>query len=202
MDTDTLTTAGRRGALMSAPLGALSLSLMVFVEASGRSMTSPLAVAAAAAGLAATVALLFAMVWLHAFSRDVMDGAGTGALVVALIGAGLTVGAVWSLVFVAPSVGARYPALLDEPLPAVVAGYVASHLVLGVGLLAWAMIARRAGAITTRAAAVLIIGSVLCILPLPARYLGVAIGVGLVARRSTAQPSAPAQERGRLTTAA
>ncbi len=189
MTHDTLTRAGRSGALTAAPLGAVSLGLMIFAETTGRSMASPLAVAAGAAGLAATVALLLGLVWLHADTRERSHGVGAGALLVALVGAALTVGAVWSLVFVAPSLGARYPGLLDEPLPGVVVGYVVSHLVLGVGILAWAVAARRAGLITPMAGRVLVAGGLLCMTPLPARYLVVAVGLLLVAR-------APGEMRG------
>lgn len=188
MTTDTLTRAGRSGALTAATLGAVSLGLMLFTEVTGRSMSSPLAVAAGAAGLAATIALLLGLIWLHQDSRDKAPGVGNGALLTALVGAALTVGAVWSLVFVAPSLGARYPGLLDEPLPGMVAGYIASHVVLGVGILAWAVTARQAGLITPTARTVLIAGGLLCIAPLPARYLMVALGLLLVARTPTNQP--------------
>ncbi len=191
MDADTLTKAGRFGAVASAPLGAASLAMMVAFEATGASMSSSLAIAAGVAGLAATVALLLGLVWLHHATSDRMAGRGAGAMVVALVGAALTVGAVWSLVFVAPSLDARHPGLIDVPFPGVVAGYIVSHALLGVGVLAWALVARRTGAIPRGAATLMIIGGVLCVTPLPARYLVVAVGLLVVARAADAPHHVP-----------
>ena len=195
MDADTLTKAGRFGAVAAAPLGAASLTMMVAGEATGASMSSSLAIAAGVAGLAATVALLLGLVWLHHATSDRMAGRGAGAMVVALVGAALTVGAVWSMVFVAPSLDARHPGLINEPLLGVVAGYIGSHAVLGVGVLAWAVAARRTGAVPRAATTLLIVGGVVCVTPLPARYLVVAVGLLVAARAASGAGAADASDR-------
>ncbi len=190
--TDTLARAGRSSAFLAAPLGLVSLLLVIAAESSGAmaSMDAPLAIAASAAGLLSAVTLLLGLLWLHRATLPAMGNRGGGAMVAAVVGAALVVGATWSLVFVAPAFDARFPGLLVEPLPSVVAGYLASHTVLGVGVLLWAVTARRTGAVPRGIATTLIVGGLLCIAPLPARSLVVAIGVLLVARSAAAREPA------------
>jgi hypothetical protein len=192
MENDTVIRAGRFGALAAAPLAVASIVLVIVAESSGAmtSMASPIAVVASSVNLVATLGLLLGLVWLHLHTRDRMDGRGGAAMVVALLGAALAVGAAWSMVFPAPAFDARFPGLLSEPLPAVVGGYVVSHAILGVGTLLWAVAARRTGTLSKALSTVLIIGGLLCITPLPARYLLVAVGLTLIARRRTHQVAA------------
>jgi hypothetical protein len=186
--TDVVARAGRVGALLAAPLAVLSIGFVIVAEATGEAgaMDTPAAIAGGATGLLATVALLLGLVWLHARTVTRLAGRGGMAMVIALVGAALTVGAAWSLAFVAPAFDARFPGLLEQPLPAVVAGYLASHAVLGLGVIGWAVAARRAGAVSRGVGAALIIGGVLCLLPLPARYLVVAAALLVLALRTPA----------------
>lgn len=186
MHEDTFSIITRRSAVAAAPLAIVSVGLIIAAEASGTmgSMAGPLPIAAGAVGLAATCALLLALVGVHLTTRHTMGGRGGAAMAVALVGAGLVVGAAWSTAIVAPAFDASFPGLLTEPLTAVVAGYVASHAVLGLGTLVWAVIARRTGAVTPRTGTVLIVGGLLCITPLPARFILIAIGLALAVRQS------------------
>lgn len=150
--TDTLARAGRSGALIAAPLGLVSLVLVIIAEASGAmsSMNAPVVIAASAAGLVSAVALLFGLLWLHRVTAPAMGGRGGGAMVAAIIGAALVV-----------------------------------------GVLLWAVTARRTGAVPRGVATTLIIGGLLCIAPLPARSLVVAIGMLLLARSAAARTAVP-----------
>lgn len=190
MENDTVVRAGRVGALLAGPLAVLSIVLVIAAEATGAmaSMASPAAVTASAVALLGTVALLFGLLWLHAHTRTRLGGRGGAAMVVALAGAALTVGATWSMVFPAPAIDARFPGLLTEPLPAVVAGFIASNAVLGIGTLLWAVAARRSGALSRGISTALIIGGLLCITPLPARYMVIAAALTVLARRPSAEP--------------
>lgn len=188
MEQDTFVRAGRLGAISSAPLGIISVGLAIAAEVSGtmQTMASPLGVAASITSIAATTALLLALVWAHLQTRVAMAGRGGAAMALAVAGAGLTIGAAWSLV-PAAAFDARFPGLLTEPLPAVLAGYILSHTVLGVGVLLWAVAARRAGAIPRGVGTLLIVAGLICIAPLPARYVVVSIGIALLARRWSVQ---------------
>lgn len=190
METDSVVRTGRIGALLAGPLAVLSIVLVIAAEATGAmaSMASPAAVTASAVALVGTISLLFGLLWLHAHTRTPLRGRGGGAMVVALVGAALTVGATWSMVFPAPAFDARFPGLLTEPLPAVVGGYIASNAVLGIGTLLWAAAARRAEVLSRSMSTTLIIGGLLCITPLPARYMVIAIALTVFARRASREP--------------
>jgi hypothetical protein len=182
MHTDTLTKAGRAGALAAAPLGAVLLAVAIAKGASEEiSMAAPSVIAANVFGLAATVALLLGLVWVHLRTREPLAGRGGIGMTLSVIGAALVVGSAWSAVFVATALDLEHPGLITEPLGGVVAGYVISHALLGIGILAWAIPARRAEVISRSASAVLIAGAIVCLAPLPARFLVVAAGLFVVA---------------------
>jgi hypothetical protein len=192
MHTDTFTRLARGGALAAAPLALVLLAVAIAVGAGGQpDMASPVVIAANVAGLGATIALLLGLVWAHLHTRAALEGRGGLSMSVAVIGAGLVVGAAWSAVFVAPALELAHPGLIDEPLGGVVAGYVISHAVLGLGALAWAVTARRAGVLSRGAGWVLVIGGIVCLAPLPARFLGVALGLLLVALRDRLPTATP-----------
>jgi hypothetical protein len=182
MNTDTLTKTGRAGALAAAPLGALLLAVAVAKGASEEiSMAAPSVIAANVFGLAATVALLLGLVWVHLRTRAPLGGHGALGMTISVVGAALVVGSAWSAVFVAPAIDLAHPGLVTEPLGGVLAGYMISHAVLAIGILAWAIPARRSQVISRSAAAVLIAGAIVCLAPLPARFLVVAAGLLVVA---------------------
>lgn len=203
MHEDTFSIFTRRAAVAAAPLAIVGVVLVIATEASGTmgSMAEPLPVVAGATGLAASCALLLALIGVHLTTRHAMGGRGGAAMAVALVGAGLVVGGTWSTAIVAPAFDASFPGLLTEPLPAVVAGYVASHAVLGLGTLVWAVIARRIGAVSPRTGTVLIIGGLLCITPLPTRFILIAIGLALAVRHTArgAEPTIGSEPRASVT---
>ena len=190
METDTVVRAGRVGALLAGPLALLSIVLVIAAEVTGAmaSMASPAVITASVVALVSTLALLLGLLWLHAQTGTRMQGRGGGAMVIALVGAALTVGANWSMVFPAPAIDARFPGLLTEPLPAVVGGFIASNAILGIGTLLWAVAARRTGALSRGMSTALIVGGLLCITPLPARYIVIAFALTIAARQPTREP--------------
>jgi hypothetical protein len=184
MHTDTFTRAGHAGALAAAPLVIVLLVIAFTVGgAEGKTMATPAVVAANVAGLAAALGLLLGLVWAHLRTREALDGRGSLAMTVAVVGAGLVVGSAWSAVFVAPAMELAHPGLTDEPLGGVIAGYIISHVLLGIGVLGWAVVAGRAGVITRAATTVLVIGGIVCLAPLPGRFAVVAVGLLLMALR-------------------
>lgn len=184
MRTDNVMRWGRRGAFAAAPLAVVGVALAGVAEGSAAGMASPMGIAGGVAVLAGATSLLLALLWLHLRTRQTMDGRGSGAMAVAIAGGALTAGAAWSLAFVLPGLEGSFPGLLEEPLPSVVAGYILSHAILGLGILVWAVVARRAGAISKGVSTVLIVGGLICVTPLPARFVVVAIGLLLAARRA------------------
>jgi hypothetical protein len=182
--TDTFTRAGRAGALAAAPLVMVLLVVAFTVGgAEGTTMATPAVVAANVAGLAAALGVLLGLVWAHLRTHEALDGRGGLAMTVAFVGAGLVVGSAWSAVFVAPAMELAHPGLTDEPLSGVIAGYMISHVLLGIGVLGWAVVAGRAGVITSSATTVLVIGGIVCLAPLPGRFVVVAVGLLLMALR-------------------
>lgn len=159
MHTDTFTRSACGGALAATPLGLILLLIAFTVGgADDKTMATPAVIVANVAGLAAALALLLGLVWAYLHTREELDGPGGLAMTVAVIGASLAVGATWSSVFVAPAMELAHPGLTDEPLGGVIAGYMISHVLLGLGVLGWAVTARRARVISKAAAAVLVIG--------------------------------------------
>lgn len=188
-----LSRATRTAALLAGPLAVISLIAAIAAEVlttSGGMAMSTVAPVGGLFGMAAAITLLFGMLGLHDVVADDLDGRATVPLLVIIAGCALVTGAMWSMTFVIPGLEAVAPAALDEPLTSVVAGFVVSHAVLGIGALCWAVIAARTGAVSRGMSRLLIAGAVLCLTPLPARFLLLAIGVTVVMRRLSAAPAA------------
>jgi hypothetical protein len=192
MDTS-LRRATRTAALFAGPLAGLSLIAAIAAEVlstSGAMEMSVLAPVGGVAGMAAAIALLLGTLGLHEEIRDDLDGRGAVPLVVIVAGCALVTGAMWSMAFVVPGLASVAPATLDEPMTSVVAGFVVSHAVLGIGALCWAVIAGRAGALTKGMSRLLIAGALLCLTPLPTRFLLLSVGITLATRQLSAAPIA------------
>lgn len=94
----------------------------------------------------------------------------------ALTGGVLTAGGYWTSVFVQPGLADVAPQAVQGGLPSLTAGFVASYAVLGIG---WAWVAAsllRAAAIG-RTGWLVLAAAVVCLSPLPFRFLPLAVAV-------------------------
>lgn len=177
----------RGAALLAAPLALVSLALMITAEVSssdmGTAMGSGLGSAGAIIGLLSVIALFLGLLGLHLARIDALGSRATVPAMAMLTGAVLAAGGMWDQVFVMPVLADLAPQLLTEPHAAVLAGYLISYGVLGLGALIWAIIARRAGELTRPVSWMLIAGGVLCLTPLPNRFFLLAIAVTVEAAR-------------------
>ncbi len=177
----------RAAALFAGPAAVLS-TVLIFAAAAAeqgddvRMATSGLGVASGVAALATMVCLVFALAGLALRVAALRSGFGIFAWSLAMIGSVLAAGAEWQQAFVQAGIAHAAPAVYHQGLPALQAGYVVSLMVLGVGWLLVAVSLLRAHA-TRVAGWLLIVGGVLCVAPLPNRFVLLAILVSVVAGR-------------------
>jgi hypothetical protein len=175
----------RGAALLAGPAAVLS-TVLVFAAAAAEHgddvamATSGLGIASGVAALATMVCLAFALAGLLVRVPALRSGFGIFAWSLAMIGTVLAAGAEWQQAFVQAGIAHAAPDVYHRGLPALQAGYVLSLLVLGVGWLLVAVALLRAQA-TRVAGWLLIVTGVLCIAPLPNRFLPLAILVSVVA---------------------
>ncbi|CAN5746092.1 hypothetical protein BH23ACT5_BH23ACT5_18490 [soil metagenome] len=170
-------------AMASGLLAVASIITEFSAGGSPEAMASTTGIIAAALALGAVLSLLFGLVALHAVQGDQLSGLGSFGFVVALVGAVMTAGGVWSSVFVVPGLAEAAPSVLETGIPSVVGGFILSYSLLGLGGLLYGIATLRAGVISKGLAIFLIVGGVICLAPLPARYFLLAIAISLVARR-------------------
>lgn len=179
----------RGAALAAGPLALGALALVLAIEGSGgstaESARSPLFVAGSVAALLGLTLLTFALVGLRQEVGGLRHGLGRAGWVVALVGSVLAAGGAWTQLFVLPGLAAAAPEIADSGLATVVAGYVVSYLLLGVG---WVVVG--AYIVRSRAARLggwlVIAGAVLCIAPplFGLRWALLAVGISVVALQS------------------
>jgi hypothetical protein len=144
------------GAITRGPLGAVSNVL-------------------ALASLLLVLCGLVAMVHRHAPLRD---GAGSGAALLAGAGTVLVAGGAWAQLVLLPVLAVEAPRVANEGAGLLTAAYVGSFLVAGAG---WLLVAVRLGSEVRRGRRVLlIVGAVLFLAPLPARWFLLAVAVSLL----------------------
>ncbi|MGA8258092.1 MAG: hypothetical protein WB767_16105 [Nocardioides sp.] len=182
----------RQAAKASGPLGVVALASFIgsLVATGGDSLelaTSPLSIAASVLGVTALIALTIGMFSIAADHPALHSGSGRVGWLIALIGTVLAAGGQWAQLFVLPGLAGPAPDLATNGIDSVVAGYIASYIVLGVGWLIVGITLLRSGAATKGLAWFLIIGAVLCIPPLPVRFVFVTVAVSLLARRTAAR---------------
>ncbi len=179
----------RQAATASGPLGVVALVSFIgsLVATGGDALelaTSPFAIAASLVGLTALIALTIGMFSVAADHPALQSGVGRAGWLIALIGTVLAAGGQWAQLFVLPGLAGPAPELATYGIDSVVAGYIASYIVLAVGWLTVGISLLRSGAVSKGLAWFLIVGAVLCIPPLPVRFVFVAVAVSLLARRS------------------
>lgn len=165
---------GTRGlALLAGPtaVGAL-LTLVAAIVVAGDDdvalVKHPLAVLSSGLGLVSLVGLGAGLLRIPLRAR-------TARLALAAVGVVLAIGAQWSQLVVLPSLAVEEPRLASEGLPAVQAGFILSFVLLAVG---WAIVSRQ----LERRRTLVLVGALLCIPPLPARWFVLAIAVTLLVR--------------------
>jgi hypothetical protein len=178
-------------------LAVATLVLFAVVVGSGtisEAATSPAFYAPTVAALGSTVLLLVGLVGLFVRQAGELGTLGLAGFLVGLVGTALAAGGQWTYVFVLPYLAERAPALADASSGSVVAGFMLSYLVMAAGWLLFAVASLKTRVFPRWAVALLIVGAVVTLLPMPSRtlLLGVAVaclGVTLVRPGRAADPA-------------
>lgn len=170
-------------AMASGPLAIASIITEFSVGSSPAAMASTAGITAAILALLAVLALLIGVIGIYAAQASELPGPGLTGLLLTMVGAVLTAGGVWSSVFVVPGLAEAAPSVLETGLPSVVAGFIASYTMLGIGGLLFGTSVLKAGNLPRASAVLLIVGGVVCLAPLPARYFLLAVAVSLASAR-------------------
>ena len=171
---------GGVAAIASALLAVLSLVLYQIVVGDDRlseAATSAVFFLPSGAQLLAMALLLVGLVALYVRQAEVFGTLGLAGFLLALLGTTLAAGALWSQVFVVPRIAETAPSIADEAGGSVLAGFLLSFLVFGVGWLLFGVATLRTRVFSRGAVVLLIVGAVISILPLPSRALVLEIAV-------------------------
>lgn len=172
---------GGLAAIASALLALLSFVLYLVIVGGGRlseAATSAAFFLPSGAQLLALTLLLIALLALFARQFEAFGALGFTGFVLALLGTTLAAGAAWSQVFVVPRLAEVAPTVADQGAGSVLAGFLLSYLLFGVGWLLFGVATLRRGVFPRWAVILLIVGAVISILPLPSRALIVQLAVG------------------------
>jgi hypothetical protein len=176
----------RRGGLaaVASALFAIS-SFVLYLVVVGGDRISEAATSAAfflpsGAQLLAMVLLLVGLVALFVRQAEGFGGLGVAGFVLALVGTTLAAGALWSQVFVVPRLAEAAPEVADSGTGSVLAGYLISFFVFGVGWLVFGIATLRTRMFPRWVVILLLIGAVLSILPLPSRALIVQVAAAIL----------------------
>jgi hypothetical protein len=174
-------------AQLAGPAAVLSLvGTIAAIVAAGSddvaALKSPVMIAAGVAGLVAVILLAFALIELVITLPVFRSGRAMAGISLAVVGTTLMAGGQWSLVFVVPGLADVAPEIASKGLGTVLAGFVVSFVLAGIG---WFAVGRTlfSQGVGRLAPWLICIGGVLCITPLPSRFLLIAIGVSVLMRR-------------------
>ncbi len=165
---------GGVSAIASALLAVLSFILYLIVVGGGRiseAATSAVFFLPSGAQLLAMALLLVGLVALYVRQAEMFGALGLIGFLLALLGTTLAAGALWSQVFVVPRLAEVAPNVADRGTGSVLAGYLLSFLLFGVGWLLFGVATLRTRIFPRGAVILLIVGAVISILPLPSRAL-------------------------------
>jgi hypothetical protein len=190
---------GGVSAVLSALLGMLSLVLYLIVVGGDRLSevaTSATFFLPSGAQLFAMLLLAFGLVALYVRQAESFGALGLAGFFLALIGTTLAAGALWSQVFVVPRLAEAAPEVADRGTGSVLAGFLLSFLILGVGWVVFGVATLRTRVFPRWAVILLIVGAVLAILPFPSRALvlevaAACLGFTLLTGREAAQRRSP-----------
>ncbi len=172
---------GGLATILSALSALLSFVLYLVIVGGGRlskAATSAAFFLPSGAQLLAMALLLIGLVALFARQAEAFGALGLTGFVLALLGTTLAAGAAWSQVFVVPRLAEVAPAVADQGAGSVLAGFLLSFLLFGVGWLVFGVATLRTRVFPRWAVILLIVGAVISILPLPSRALIVEIAAG------------------------
>jgi hypothetical protein len=172
---------GGVAAITSAVLALLSFVLYLVVVGGGRlseAATSAAFFLPSGAQLLAMALLLIGLVALFVRQAEAFGALGLTGFVLALLGTTLAAGASWSQVFVVPRLAEVAPAVADQGTGSVLAGFLLSFLLFGVGWLVFGAATLRTRLFPRWAVILLIVGAVISIVPLPSRALIIEIAAG------------------------
>jgi hypothetical protein len=183
----------RPAALATGPLSLLSLVLLVLtfvVEGFDSDLAiakSPYAIAAAVCGMVSVMLLALAIFRLTSEFAGLRSGVGQAGAWMAMVGTLLGVGGAWSMVFVLPGLAHMEGAgaeVATSGVPLVQVGYIASFIIMAVGWLLIGVGLLRSGEVPRWAAVTVIVGALVCIVPLPSRFFVIALAVTAIEARS------------------
>jgi hypothetical protein len=190
---------GGVAAIASAALALLSFVLYLLIVGGDRiseAATSAAFFLPSGAQLVAMALLLIGLVAMFVRQAEALGALGLTGFVFALLGTTLAAGAAWSQVFVVPRLSEVAPSVADQGAGSVLAGFVLSFLLFGVGWILFGVATLRTQLFPRWAVILLIVGAIISIVPLPSRALIVEISAGylgftLLTERSTSehQPS-------------
>lgn len=176
----------RPAALAAGPVSLASLLLLIAAIATLGSGTDadlaldPLAIASSIASVAGLILLAFALLRLVHELDALKHGIGRLGAGIAFVGTMLAIGGAWSMVFVMTGLARMGGGAADaaaEGIPLVIVGYVLSFVTLAIGWLLIGIALVRGGEVPRGAAIFFIVGAVLCVAPLPARFFVIALAV-------------------------
>ena len=182
----------RPAALAPGPVSLLALLLFVTAavvegfESDLALARSPIASASSVAGLIGLILLVIALVGMAQRFASLQAGVGRVGVGIALVGTLLSIGGQWSTVFVVPGLARMDDATAEATtsgIPLVVAGFIASFLVLALGWILIAVALLKDEGVPRWAGVFLLVAAVICIVPLPARFFLIAVAVSMIEGR-------------------
>lgn len=169
-------------AMTSGALIIASVAVEFTAAGSPEAMAGSPGIIASVLALLGVFALMVGVIALYAAQSPSFGGLGLSGALLALLGAALTFGGIWSQVFVVPGLQQAAPDVLaDGGLTTVLVGFVLSYSMLGLGGLLFGIASLRAAVLPRWTSIVVIVGAVVCFAPLPARYLVLAVAISLAA---------------------
>ncbi len=172
---------GGVAAIASAALALLSFALYLVIVGGGRiseAATSAAFFLPSGAQLLAIALLLIGLVAMFVRQAEAFGTLGLMGFVFALLGTTLAAGAAWSQVFVVPRLSEVAPTVADQGAGSVLAGFLLSFLLFGVGWILFGVATLRTRLFPRWAVILLIVGAFISIVPLPSRALIVEIAAG------------------------
>jgi hypothetical protein len=180
MSSSNLIRWGGLAAMASAICAVLSFVLYTVIVGDDRlseAATSGVFFLPSGAQLLAMVLLLVGLVALFARQAETFGTLGLTGFLLALVGTTAAAGALWSQVFVVPRLAEAAPGVVDQAGGSVLAGFLLSFLLFGVGWILFGVATLRTRAFPRWAVILLIAGAVISILPLPSRALILEVAV-------------------------
>ena len=165
---------GGVSAVLSALFGVLSLFFYLIVVGGDRlseAATSATFFLPSGAQLLAMLLLAVGLVALYVCQAEAFGALGLVGFFLALVGTVMVAGALWSQVFVVPRLAEAAPEVVNSGTGSVLAGFLLSFLLFGVGWVVFGAATLRARVFPRWAVVLLIVGAVLAILPLPSRAI-------------------------------